>query len=381
MHILIAEAGTPCDRRVTMDENEHVRIKNERTRAFFAAANSGEGFKSFYREIFSPEKLLRRYLIKGGAGSGKSTLMRRVAEHASERGHRVEYYYCSSDYTSLDGIVIDGRVALVDSTAPHILEPELAGATDEIVDTGLFWDSRALSAQKDRIAELSARKGECYRGAYRYLEAALALDRRSRELMHRYVRSDKLRRAAARAVASIPDGSGYSLEVGIRSSVGMKGRYSLDTYEKEAKRLVSVSDCYCAGGLFISALIDEARRKGFRVRVSFDPVSTDIPDAVLFEESGTCFVVGAGEAESKINMKRFFSFSRSSAQARVARAEFRADRRLYDGLLEYACERLAEAGEAHFELERIYGECMDFEAESRYCESLAARVLDMIEEK
>ena len=80
-------------------------------------------------------------------------------------------------------------------------------------------------------------------------------------------------------------------------------------------------------------------------------------------------------------MKRFFSFSHSSAQARVARAEFRADRRLYDGLLEYACERLAEAGEAHFELERIYGECMDFEAESRYCESLAARVLDMIEEK
>ena len=175
-----------------MDENEHVRIKNERTRAFFAAANSGEGFKSFYREIFSPEKLLRRYLIKGGAGSGKSTLMRRVAEYASEHGHRVEYYYCSSDYTSLDGIVIDGRVSLVDSTAPHILEPELAGATDEIVDTGLFWDSRVLSAQKERIAELSARKGECYRGAYRYLEAALALDRRSRELMHRYVKSDKL---------------------------------------------------------------------------------------------------------------------------------------------------------------------------------------------
>jgi hypothetical protein len=369
-----------------MGEREETKqVAKTRENALFAAANSGEGFKSFYGEIFSPARLLRRYLIKGGAGSGKSSLMRRVAETLSSRGHRVEYYYCSSDYTSLDGIVIDGRVALVDSTAPHIIEPELAGAVDEIVDTGLFWDSRALASQRVRIAELSDKKRECYKGAYRYLEAALAVDRRSRELMRRYIRTEKLRKAAARAVASIPDGNRYSLRVGIRSSVGMKGRYSLDTYENQAERLYIVSDSYRSGGLFISALIDEARRKHCRVCVSYDPVNTDVPDAVLFEESGVGFVVcegeGSEEIAGRINMKRFFSFPHATADSSRAKAEFRADRRLYDGLLGCACEKLAQAGEAHFALESIYGKCMDFEAESRYCNSLAQRVAELLEGK
>ena len=74
----------------------------------FAAANSGKGFCSFYGEIFSPERTERRYLIKGGPGTGKSSLMRRVAGEAEKRGYGVEYYRCSSDPTSLDAILIGG---------------------------------------------------------------------------------------------------------------------------------------------------------------------------------------------------------------------------------------------------------------------------------
>ena len=366
-----------------MCESEQSMREHGKERALFAAVNSGEGFKSFYGDIFSSKKLLRRYLIKGGAGSGKSTLMRRVSEYVSRRGHRVEYYYCSSDYTSLDGIIIDGRVALVDSTAPHIIEPELAGAADEIVDTGLFWDSRRLAEQRGEIESRSNEKHECYRAAYRYLEAAMVVDKRSRELMYPYIRHEKLRRAAARALSSIPDGTVYSFKVGIRSSVGMKGRYSLDTYEREAERLFVVSDTYRSGGLFISALINEAARKRCKVRVSYDPVCPDLPDALFFEESGDCFVVDTGgisaEFERKINMKRFFELPCTSAAVASAKAEFKCDRRLYECLVNCACERLSDAAKAHFELEKIYGKCMDFEAESRYCSSLAASIADMLE--
>ena len=58
-----------------MCESEQSMREHGKERALFAAVNSGEGFKSFYDDIFSSKKLLRRYLIKGGAGSGKSTLM------------------------------------------------------------------------------------------------------------------------------------------------------------------------------------------------------------------------------------------------------------------------------------------------------------------
>ena len=113
----------------------------------FAAANSGRGFKSFYSQILSDARILRRYMIKGGPGTGKSSFMRRVASAAESEGYSVDYYYCSSDHTSLDAIVIEGVVALVDSTPPHVMEPELVGAKDEIVNIGEFWDSSALFAR------------------------------------------------------------------------------------------------------------------------------------------------------------------------------------------------------------------------------------------
>ena len=129
-----------------MGEREQTKQGVEtREYALFAAANSGEGFKSFYGEIFSPERLLRRYLIKGGAGSGKSSLMRRVAQAVSSRGHCVEYYYCSSDPNSLDGITIsDMGISFIDGTAPHVYEPTCVGAFEEIINLGAFWNRDVL---------------------------------------------------------------------------------------------------------------------------------------------------------------------------------------------------------------------------------------------
>ena len=59
---------------------------------FFAAANSGKGFVSFYSEIFGDRSIERRYLIKGGPGTGKSTFMKTLAQRAQENGLCVEYY-------------------------------------------------------------------------------------------------------------------------------------------------------------------------------------------------------------------------------------------------------------------------------------------------
>ena len=40
-------------------------LKNKNGFEFFAAANSGKGFISFFDKIFGSEKISRRYLIKG----------------------------------------------------------------------------------------------------------------------------------------------------------------------------------------------------------------------------------------------------------------------------------------------------------------------------
>ena len=70
---------------------------------FFLGANSGAGFYSLYDE-FCCDKGDYLYLIKAGAGGGKSGFMRKVAAAAAERGYDTESVLCSGDQESLDAV-------------------------------------------------------------------------------------------------------------------------------------------------------------------------------------------------------------------------------------------------------------------------------------
>lgn len=90
---------------------------------FFLGANSEEGFSSLYEQLLGGrfDDLL---ILKGGAGSGKSTFMRRVGAAVERTGERVVYINYSGDPDSLDGaIFLDRRAAIVDGTAPHGTAP------------------------------------------------------------------------------------------------------------------------------------------------------------------------------------------------------------------------------------------------------------------
>ena len=49
---------------------------------YFLGANSPQGFYSLYSELLPPETASAVYILKGGPGCGKSTLMGRVAKAA-----------------------------------------------------------------------------------------------------------------------------------------------------------------------------------------------------------------------------------------------------------------------------------------------------------
>ena len=81
--------------------------------------------------------------MKGGPGVGKSSFMKKIATEFADKGYDVEIFPCSSDPGSLDAVVIKKLgVVLIDATAPHIVDPKIPGAIDEIVNFGDFWDVR-----------------------------------------------------------------------------------------------------------------------------------------------------------------------------------------------------------------------------------------------
>lgn len=97
----------------------------------FFGASTPEGVVDFIPSI--TEELTKRYFIKGRAGTGKSTLLKKIAAVAEENGFDIEIYHCGFDPESIDMIVLrELGVCVFDSTDPHEYFPERQG--DEIVD-------------------------------------------------------------------------------------------------------------------------------------------------------------------------------------------------------------------------------------------------------
>ena len=97
----------------------------------FFGASTPDGLVDFIPELTAG---LKRYLIKGRPGSGKSTLMKEVVAKACRLGYDADVYHCALDPSSLDMVVIpELNFCLFDATAPHAYEASFV--QDEIVDT------------------------------------------------------------------------------------------------------------------------------------------------------------------------------------------------------------------------------------------------------
>lgn len=132
---------------------------------YFACANSSKGFKNLFDSNL--KDLDKIYILKGGPGTGKSSLMKKIGTAMAKQGVPVEYIHCSSDPDSLDGVVIRSRsVAIVDGTAPHVIEPKAPGAVEEYVNLGVAWDVDKLAKNKDKIQALQKEISSCYPKAY-----------------------------------------------------------------------------------------------------------------------------------------------------------------------------------------------------------------------
>ena len=124
----------------------------------------------------SLHNLDRIYILKGGPGTGKSGIIRAIGDELVRSGHDIWYVHCASDNDSLDGVVIPAlSVGIVDGTAPHVIEPRCPGAVEQYVNLGDAWDASRLASRKNEIAGLNARIKDAYERAYAGFAEALRI--------------------------------------------------------------------------------------------------------------------------------------------------------------------------------------------------------------
>ncbi len=140
---------------------------------YFSGTNTAFGFKSFYHNIISKNEANKIIYLKGGPGTGKSSLIKNIGKLFCDKGYGVEYHHCSSDVNSLDGVVIkDLGFCIMDATFPHTMDPSYPGVIEEIKNLGEYWNSKMLRSNRDKIKGIVDAISLSYKEAYSHFNLA-----------------------------------------------------------------------------------------------------------------------------------------------------------------------------------------------------------------
>ncbi len=344
--------------------------------SYFLGANSPGGFYSLMDKLMDPAKARAIYILKGGPGCGKSTLMKKLGAWAEEAGHTPEYIYCSGDPDSLDGLILpDLAVAIADGTAPHVIEPSYPAVVESYVNLGECYDRDGLQPHRERIMELMAGYQGQYRRVYRCLKGAGQLMEDNLELLETPELKEKIRKRAKGIVArEIPKhGPGGEVTERFLSAVTCKGRLCFfETADTLCKRIYELSDSYGLAHLLLEELLGAAVERGHRAVVCPDPMAPRRIQHLLLPDLGVGFVTGTAELPYPGSPYRRVRLDAMADQEllRRNRARVRFARKVAAALMEEAMETLGREKELHDELEAVYNPYVDFDR----VEAVAARL-------
>jgi len=351
--------------------------------AYFLGANSPGGFYSLYPELISPRDARCIYLLKGGAGCGKSTLMNRVEHAARKAGLRTERILCSGDPDSLDGVLLpDFGVALADATAPHVLEPKFPGVVERYVNLGACYDCAALQGVREEIISCMSDYPTCYARAYRCLSAAAELTEDARtSLLTPQLRQRLSRRAAGilrRELKRKKTGEKGRVKQRFLSAITHKGSICLfDTAQLLCSRIFVLQDSYALGHDLLLELLTGAVEGGYDVVACPDPMAPERLQHLLIPEAGLGFVTQTSELPFPGQPAKTLHLDHlaDTAAIRCGRSRLRFARKVAAALRDESVISLAQAKQMHDELEKLYNPHVDFDRVNRMADEIIAEIL------
>ena len=342
------------------------------TDTYFLGANTPEGFRSEYASLQNDPRIQRLLILKGGSGCGKSTLMKTLAARAEEYGWGVERILCSSDPDSLDGLVIpELGLALVDGTAPHVVEPALCGCGANYLNLGRCYREAELRPLIPAIRAAKAANAACYGPAYGCLRAAASLARARRQLLGR----ERIRAVTEEALGQLVAGAlpkakspGPERRIYL-SGVTPQGLLSLAPGEG---RIWAILDGSGVGSGLLRELAERHRSAGESLILAMDPLDPDGVQGVLVPERGLGWLrvhpafPGPRQAMLRLDLDAALEAELPDELKNALGELAGLERRLLDQSVAW----LRRAKARHDLLEELYRPAVDFAAVTRQTELL-----------
>lgn len=349
---------------------------------FFLGANSPQGFYSLYDQLINPEQANAVYILKGGAGCGKSSLMCRIAQHAEDIGEQVEYIHCSGDPDSLDAVIFPAyKTAIVDGTAPHVVEPKYPGVVESYVNLGDCYDHEGLQGVREEILGCMSGYKDCYKRAYRCLCAATEIMKDMRSLLVTEALEQKVIKRAkgilSREIRNEGHGSGQVVQRFLSAITHQGVLTYYTTADTLCKRVYILEDSYGLSHSILTHLLTHAATMGYDVIACPSPLFPDQLAHLIIPELSLAFL---STYPSTTYRKRPYRRIRLDAMidtdlARRNKARLRFSRKVSNALIDEAVDSLAQAKAMHDKLEALYNPYVDFDRVYHTADDLAKKIL------
>ena len=337
---------------------------------YFAGGNTAKGFYSLYESNL--ENLEKLFILKGGPGSGKSTIMKKVGQTWNEKGYDVEFLHCSSDSSSIDGIIIPAlKTGIVDGTEPHVIEPKAPGAIEEYVNLGTAWNTAQLSLERAHILRLTHLRAKSYEKAYEAFANALAIHDDWEEIYKTNTDYAKLNGLTNKLI------EGFYGDIYLNKKADVRHRflgaatpegavdYIQDLTDEIQKRYFLKGRPGTGKSTMLKKIAQAAEKRGFDVEVyhcGFDPDSLDM---VIVREAGFAIFDSTApheyfpgrEGDEIIDL---YKKAVLSGTDEIYADQIKDISAKYRQKMDEAIACLAKAKEIHDELESIYRKATDF---------------------
>lgn len=349
---------------------------------YFLGCMTQQGFSTEFGRLMEEDDRFT-YILKGGAGTGKSSLMKRVADEFEKTEHVVRFY-CSSDPESLDAVMLESsRVLIVDGTSPHVFDPVYPGVRQKIIDLGEKWDKSKLLANKEQIIAATDRNRSLMGRAKRFSVALSNVLCDSFNCARGCTDDEKLGGFLGRSYKKILVGKGSGQgkkELRQLSALTEYGYMTMtETLESYRDIYILRDDYYACAHIICEKTAAEAARRGFDVILCpCHGMNNNVYEHLLIPELGVAMVSSTPlndlyiDNSKQINLLRFYD---KMAISRY-RGRLKMNKVTSGSLAEEIYGTIKAAKSIHDELEKFYIEAMDHKSLDMLTEQLINGIRD-----
>lgn len=337
--------------------------------SFFLGANSKDGFYSLYDKFIDIKSGDYLWLIKGGAGCGKSSFMQYIGEAASARGFAVAYIHCSADPDSIDGIYIpEKKQAYIDASSPHNLDSYIPAAGDSYLNLGSFYNREKLLPYLPKLISLTEAYKSANLQASGLLSAAHNVDPR---FISGLITEPEIETAKRRALGVAEREFGRATKQGeggqyhrLISSICAKGRVRLcESITALCTKVYSLDDDLALADTYMKTLAEGAKLRSIDSIICHDPLDPLRIEALILPELSLGFIATRAGFPDAPNVCRNIRLDAiiDKNRAQSYRHSIKIAKRLQASLIDEAIVALSNAKAIHEEMEDIYNPNVDFD--------------------